>query len=174
MKKKRNSPRSFNWRVSRVIIVSSTFLSNTIILKLHWELKTMLIVIDIKHFLDMTPTMDRFYRLRILAHWLDRTYNTIPPDYLIIDNDHWETEKIWQVARVLEKEYGGVPLKLPVNLLHIESLDIQRNALMVWVDDEEFRQRNPDLWQCKNISSKSPRRLRSSPMAIRVSGGIRL
>ena len=134
----------------------------------------MLIIVDIKHFLEMTPAMPDYYRKQILSFWLDRVYGTILPNHLILENDTLETDKVWQVARMLEKEHGGIPLKLPVNILNILSLDLRKQALFIWVDDEEFYQRNPDLCRLKNTSLRYPIRSKYSQKDTKVSGETRL
>lgn len=115
----------------------------------------MMIVIDIKRFLEMTERLNKYRKLSIIAFWLDHFYGILPPSQYQFRTSIDE-EEIWKEARMIEKENGRIPLTLPFSFYQIDAMDIRLQSLLVYVEDEDdFYRRNPGLWSTINISSKS-------------------
>lgn len=115
----------------------------------------MLILVDIKSFIELTAKVSKHERLKIIAFWLDHVYGIQIPPVFTLRPYYLETEMVWRNAAMLEREYGGIPVKIPYSIYQVDAMDIRQQTLILYIeDDEDLFRRNPSLCNAVDFSSR--------------------
>lgn len=116
----------------------------------------MLIILDGNRLTELTPFVPDILRVEMVSYWLNKSFAVALPEYYS-STDYYAIE----LCRKVERQHGKIPLTIPFKLVSVELINIREKAIILTVEEKEFKQRNPGLCRATHSYSPTPRSSRN-------------